>query len=232
MQAFDIILFALIAVFLALRLRSVLGKRDGHEGGFPDPFRKDRNPEAARDDESASSDNVIPLPGRKAARVEDVEEGPEPEPRTPLEIGLAAIRTVDGDFSAAGMLGGARVAFEMILNAFAAADLDTLKGLLSPEVFENFAQSIRERQKAGHVLDATLVGIRGAELTEASLEGRMAQVTIRFVSEQVTVTRDADGKVVEGDPNLVVDVVDFWTFARDTRSRDPNWTLVATQSPE
>lgn len=229
MQAFDIILFALIAVFLALRLRSVLGKRDGHEGGFTDLFRRDRKESEAGPEADEAPDNVIPLPGRTASRPAEADEPTLPPP---LDAGLAAIRKADPGFDPTEMVAGARVAFEMILNAFATSDLDTLKGLLSPDVYAGFAQSIRERQEAGRVMDATLVSIREVEISDLAMEGRTAHVTIRFVSEQITVIRDADGHVVDGDPNLVDQVTDLWTFARDTRSRDPNWLLVATHSPE
>jgi predicted lipid-binding transport protein (Tim44 family) len=229
LQAFDIILFALIAVFLALRLRSVLGRRDGHEGGFPDLFKRDRRDEDETADRDEAPDNVIPLPGRTATR-------PAAEEETALSpalrAGLAAIREADPDFDPAEMTAGARIAFEMVLNAFATGDLDTLKGLLSPDVYGDFSRSIHDRQAAGQTMDATLVSLREAEIADLAMDGRMAQVTVRFVSEQITVTRDADGHIVDGDPNLVEQVTDLWTFARDTRSRDPNWLLVATHSPE
>ena len=119
----------------------------------------------------------------------------------------------------------------MIVNAFAASDTATLRPLLSDEVFENFDSAIKARAKAKHTLETTVVGLRSAEIIEAELQGRIALVTVKIVSEQVNVTRDADGTVVEGDPTAVAVVTDIWTFARNMRARDPNWTLVATRSP-
>ena len=105
-----------------------------------------------------------------------------------------------------------------------------MKGILSPEVFANFEQAIREREASGEVLDDTLVGIRAADIVEAHLEGRAANVTVKFVSDQVSAVRNEKGDVIHGDPDRISEVTDFWTFARDTGARDPNWTLVATRS--
>jgi predicted lipid-binding transport protein (Tim44 family) len=118
----------------------------------------------------------------------------------------------------------------MILDAYAKGDSQTLKPLLNPEVFANFSQAIRDREQAGETLEDTLVGIKSAEIVEAYLDGRTVNVTVKFVSEQINVTRDESGDVVDGNPNAVIEVTDFWTFARDAKSRDPNWTLVATNS--
>ena len=150
---------------------------------------------------------------------------------TPLGAGLIEIRVADPDFTPDGFLGGARVAFEMVLGAYAAGDAKTLRGLLDDTLFADFEAAIRDREAQGFVVEDTLVGIKSAELVEAFMDGRTANVTVKFVSEQVNVTRDAEGQVAEGNPNEVITVVDFWTFARDTKSRDPNWTLVATRSP-
>jgi predicted lipid-binding transport protein (Tim44 family) len=228
-QFIDIIFFAMIAAFLVLRLRSVLGRRNDTKTGHRDPFAKA---------ERTKDDNVVPLPdlGREPAkdgtRRPDAAQpsAPAGEPASLVEEGIQQIQRLDPEFNPKEFLIGARSAFEMVLNAFAAGDKATLKGMLSPEVYGNFVGAIDERQKAGHTLEDTLVGIKSAEVVEAFLEGRVAHVTVKFASEQITVTRDADGQIVDGNPNTVTEVTDFWTFARDTRSRDPNWDLVATRS--
>lgn len=233
-QFLDIIFFAMIAVFLVMRLRSVLGRRTGHEKPQRDLF--------ARRPREETRDKVIPLPDRTRPREEPqdieapaaAESQAEPAPEaavTPLQQGIVRIRTADPGFDQRSFLDGARTAFEMIVAAFAAGDTATLRPLLSDEVFDNFRHAIEARRRAGHTLETTLVGITSADLIEADLQGRMAVVTVKFVSEQVNVTRDAEGSVVEGDPAAVTTVTDIWTFARNTRVRDPNWTLVATRSP-
>ncbi len=228
----DIILFAMIAAFLILRLRGVLGRRDGHEGGHHDPFRSADEPEPK--ESAGDNDKVVSLPNRNAGNGEGREAGPEPgqtpDADDPLAKGLAAIWKADRSFDDVEFLAGSRVAFEMILGAYVAGDTETLESLLSPEVYGNFAKAIHDREEAGHSLEETLVGIRSAELVEAFMEGKVAHITVKFVSEQVNAVLDSEGGVVEGNPNLVINVTDFWTFARDTASRDPNWFLVATRS--
>ena len=123
---------------------------------------------------------------------------------------------------------GAKIAFEMVITAFAGGDTKTLRPLLSNDVFEDFSGAIKARLDKKENLESTLVGISEADIIEAELQGKTAFVTIKFVSEQINVTRDAEGEVVDGDPGGVATVTDIWTFARNTRSRDPNWTLVAT----
>lgn len=228
----DIILFAMIAAFLILRLRGVLGRRDGHEGGHEgghesghhDPFQSGDEPEGKKSPED--DDKVISLPNRGTGK----EPERTPDADDPLAKGLAAIWKADRTFDDVEFLAGSRVAFEMILGAYVAGDTETLKSLLSPEVYGNFAKAIHDREEAGHRLEETLVGIRSAELVEAFMEGKEAHITVKFVSEQVNAVLDSEGAVVEGNPNLVINVTDFWTFARDTSSRDPNWFLVATRS--
>ena len=229
-QFIDIILFAMIAAFLILRLRSVLGRRDGHEGGYQD--RLEADPREERPD-----DKIVQISSRKS----DAYSEPDPMERdvSPTEeelaneelmAGVADLRTADPDFNAEDFLVGARVAFEMILGAYASGDRETLENLLSPEVYDNFRKAIDDREGAGHEMEETLVGIRSAEIVEALMDGSHAHVTTKFFSEQVHVLRDSAGHVIEGNPNQVTDVVDFWTFARDTSASDPNWHLVATRS--
>lgn len=226
-QFLDIVLFALVAGFLVLRLRSVLGRRDGHRPRTPDPFTP--RPKSEHADET-----VVRLPDRDG-RSTDAAPSPEvapPAARGSLEAGLAQIKIADPRFDADEFISGARIAFELILNAFAAGDSEALKPLLSPEVSSNFAHSIRDRRAKGQRLETKLVTIEASTPVEAYMAGRTAHVTVKFVSEQVSALFDSAGSVVEGDPKTVIEVTDFWTFARDTRSPDPNWTLVATASAD
>lgn len=230
-QFLDIILLAAIAGFLILRLRSVLGRRTGHEQPPQsyDPFAKDKP-------EDTGDDKVIQLPDRiqgddaEKHAAEEPAAGEPAEAETPLAAGITQIKLADRDFDERGFLSGAKAAFEMVITAFAQGDTRTLRPLLSNDVYEDFAGAIKSREEAKESLETTLVGVNESDLIEAELQGKTAFATVKFVSEQVNVTRDAAGEVVDGDPNHVATITDIWTFARNTRSRDPNWTLVATRS--
>jgi predicted lipid-binding transport protein (Tim44 family) len=222
---FDIVFFAMVAAFLILRLRSVLGRRTGNEN--PERWTTRKPAPQARTD---ATDNVARLPERPRT-------GGEAPPmldlpaNSPVEAGLTQISVADSGFDPRTFVDGARGAFEMIVGAYAQGDTATLRPLLADDVYENFAAAIRGRLEAKHTLETTLVGIKSADIVEARMDGRMALVTVKFVSEQINVTRDAAGTVVEGDPQQIATVTDVWTFARNTRSRDPNWLLVATSEP-
>lgn len=236
-QLIDLIFFAVIAVFLVIRLRNVLGRRDGHEGGHRDPF-------ADRDDKGApknapENDNVVPLRDEDDGLFGPEDEaGDEPRPHPeagtgdPLTEGLSKIQAADPSFVPSEFLSGARIAFEMILDAFAAGDTATLKPILSSDVFANFQSAIRNREAAGETLEEALVGIKSADILEAWVEAKTAYVTVKFISEQISAVYDENGDVVEGDPNKIIEITDFWTFSRSVRTRDPNWTLVETRSPD
>jgi len=224
-QFFDIIILAMIAGFLILRLRRVLGRRDGHEGGFPDPFHNREQGEK----ENGDDDNIVHLPDRTDHPADDAPML-DIDASDPAAAGLTQIRVADPAFSPDGFVEGAKMAFEMILNGFSSGDRKTLKGLLSPDVYKNFDEAITERERAGEVLEDTLVGIRSAKIVEATMDGHHSIVTVKFVSEQISALRDAEGNIIDGNPNEVIDVTDFWTFSRDTRSSDPNWTLIGTES--
>lgn len=230
----DIVFFALVAVFLGLRLRSVLGRRDGHEGGYRDPFRPAPapKPNSERPGDASSPDNVIPLPGR-AAETEEAREqrfAAAAHGNAALAEGLAQIKAADPAFDPDAFVSGARFVFETILVAFAKGELGEIKQFLAPDVHANFEDALKAREDAAEVVENTLVGLKGVEITEAYMDGGNAVVAARFVSDQINVTRDRAGAVLVGDPVKVVRVTDLWTFQRDTRSRDPNWTLVATES--
>ncbi|MCG8696138.1 MAG: Tim44/TimA family putative adaptor protein [Minwuiales bacterium] len=219
----DIILLAMVAAFILLRLRSVLGRRTGHEQQNPRSRIESPGGDVHRDD------NVISLPDRDGEPARGP-AAPEPEDDTPLGAALTKIALADRSFDKAQFLEGARAAYEMIVTAFAAGDRKTLEPFLSDNVMENFGAVIDQREKSGQTQETTLVGIKSAEIIEAELDGRTAGVTVKFVSDMISVTKDSSGEVVAGDPAKVSLVTDIWTFSRNTRSRDPNWALTATRS--
>jgi predicted lipid-binding transport protein (Tim44 family) len=234
-QFIDIIFFAMIAAFLVLRLRSVLGKRTGNEKPRRTPFDA-RTPEG-----QARDDNVIDLPGRRDTDGDGAEDEDRVRVRPAsawdqggqgVTSGVEAVQAADPSFDPESFLGGARAAFEMIVEAFAKGDKETLRPLLSDQVFEGFANAIDERNSAGESMETELLGFKKIAIAEAGLSGRVANVTVRFDTDQVNVVRDRDGTVVDGDPEHIARVTDLWTFARDTGSRDPNWALVATRTPD
>ena len=225
-QFIDIVLFAMIAAFLILRLRSVLGRHRDH--GRPEDGVGDSRP-------SQRDDNVISLPeqAETTPTVADGPDGSEPPPKeTPIDAGFTQIQIAAPDFDRTEFLAGARTAFEMIIQAFAEGDRELLKSLLSEGVYANFLSAMTSREDASEKLENTLIRIASAEPIEAYMDGASAHVTIKIVSEQINVTRDAKGEVVDGDPDHVSEITDIWTFARDTQTSDPNWELVATRSLE
>jgi predicted lipid-binding transport protein (Tim44 family) len=211
-QYVDIILFAMIAGFLVLRLRSMLGRRTGLE--------RRRDPFAPR-----TPDKVMAAPERgKPALV----PSSVPPPADTLAAGLAALRRADPGFDPGRFLEGARAAFTMIVEAFARDDVAALRPLLGQDVHRAFATAIEERRTAGETLETRILRLDDADIVRAGVDGPTAHVTVKFVSRQINVTRAQDGSVVDGDPEHPSEKIDTWTFARDTRSADPNWLLVAT----
>jgi predicted lipid-binding transport protein (Tim44 family) len=216
-QYFDIILFAMVAGFLVLRLRSVLGRRTGNER------RRDLFPRRA----APASDSVTTLvePDKRVAK-----PAGDPSPADVVADGLNRIRRADAAFDPADFIEGARTAFEMVVAAFAKGDKTVLRPLLSDEVFQRFGAAIDERVAARETLETQIEKLDSVDIVEAGLAGRTAQVTLKVVSHQINVTRAMDGSIVDGAPGQPVEKTDYWTFVRDTRSTDPNWVLVATSS--
>jgi predicted lipid-binding transport protein (Tim44 family) len=220
---FDIVLFAMIAVFLVLRLRSVLGRRTGNERR-PNPIMQRR---AERGGNTSSGNTVVPFGNRPQPVPPPMVT---PTPADAVAAGIERIRSADPGFDPGQFLEGARVAFEMIVGAFAAGDKGRLRPLLSDDVYKPFTAAIDEREAAKETLETRILQIKHLDIVEAGLAGRMARVTVKFVSDQMNVLRAHDASIVDGDPEHAVEKTDFWTFARDTRSSDPNWVLVATAS--
>jgi predicted lipid-binding transport protein (Tim44 family) len=237
-NVFDIytIIFLALAVFIFLRLRSVLGQRTGRERPPYDPY-------SAREPVRPAPDKVVALPPRTAEPIaaskpaepaEPVEPGARwkgiAEPGSPVAAGLDAIAAADTSFDARHFVTGARAAYEMIVTAFAEGDRRSLKNLLSRDVYDGFDAAIGEREKRGDKVESRFVSIDSADITTAELRARNAQVTVRFHSKLITATRDKNGNVIDGSAERVTDITDVWTFARDVTSRDPNWKLVATEA--
>ena len=144
--------------------------------------------------------------------------------------GVAAIRGADPSFDPVQFADGARSAFSAVIDAFAKGDVATLRGLLDAPTLASFEGAIRGRNERGEKAETTLIGFEASDIAGAELQGSHALVTVRFVTEQINVVRNAEGQIADGNPNEVQRVVDLWTFRRDTRSGDPNWALTKTES--
>ena len=229
---FGTLFFIVAAVVIFLQLRNVLGRRTGSEKPPFDPYTANRTRGA---DDPSPQDNVVSLPRRKStgdAETAYADIDKVAAPGTDLNKGLRAIRDADASFDPKVFLDGAKMAYEMIVMAYADGDRKTLKNLLSREVYEGFVQAIAERENRSEKIQSSFVGIEKADIVSAEMKGTEAHVTLRIVSELISATRDSAGSVIAGDPETVAEVKDVWTFARDTRSRDPNWKLVATEAED
>jgi predicted lipid-binding transport protein (Tim44 family) len=236
-EPFDVmtIIFALLAVFVLWKLRSVLGTRTGQEKQPPNDLfvRRTRAPAPPR---SANDDKVVRLPGAPDnPRSRTAQANPDrwkgyAEAGSKLAAGFDAIAAADRSFDLAAFVAGGKKAYEMIIAAYAAGDRETLHNLLADDVYESFGAAIAQRESRQESMETTLVSIDNVSFDDAALRVRSAQLTVRFASKLVTVTHDRQGNVVEGNPDKVVDMIDIWTFARDVDARNPNWKLIATQT--
>ena len=224
------LVFLLLAVLVIARLVSVLGRKTGSERPLATARRSD-------------GDNVIPLPRAggdpRGAVVTAVDPNiRQPEDRikgaapagSPLEAGLLEVARQDSNFDPKAFLKGAATAYEMIVVAFAEGDRKQLKSLTAKDVFDGFARVIGDRETRGETNEMNFIGIHKSDIIEAETKDSIARLTVKFLSQMITVVRDKSGQIIDGDPAQVRDVNDIWTFARDVASRDPNWKLVGTQS--
>lgn len=216
----EILFWAAVAGFVLLRLRSVLGRRTGHEQRGNDPFQAPGDSPAER---PAPRAEATPVESR--AKVIDMAKGGE---SSPVNEALSRIRVADRSFEPAEFLEGARAAYAMIVDAFAKGDEAALKPLLSDEVFADFQAAIAARKAAGESMEARVEGIARASIAEAAMVDGAAEIAVRFESDIVRATRDAESQVIDGDPTDSRRIIDVWTFARKPGSSDPNWKLIAT----
>ncbi|MDX5382460.1 MAG: Tim44/TimA family putative adaptor protein [Rhodobacterales bacterium] len=212
----QLLVLAGIAIFLILRLKNVLGTRDG--------FEKPAVPREA------------PAKTDRRRGFEVIEGGPDHDITDNVEADsnaaktLAAMKRVEPSFSVAEFLQGARYAYEMILMGFERGDMNSIKPFLADDVYETFAEVVATREAQGLTVEAEFIGVREMALSNATFDkdSNLAEVTVRFTGEMTSVVRDAAGEVVEGKPNEVKRQKDVWTFARVLGTDDPNWQLVAT----
>jgi predicted lipid-binding transport protein (Tim44 family) len=216
-QFLGIFLIALVAGIILFRLYSVLGKRTGHEPPPQERYRMGGNAPA----DAAPTVTSLPASTRP-------EQPAAARPTDPVARGLLDIKLADRAFEPDHFVQGARSAYETIVTAFARGDRAALKPLLSDEVYAAFDQVITARTGRSETVDFTFVGFKDAKVVHAALKGRTAELTVAFGAQFISATKDQSGTVIEGDDKTVRDVTDVWTYARDTRARDPNWTLIAT----
>ncbi len=232
--------FLVAAVLVFLKLRSVLGRRTGDEAAR---FERYRAEQAAAEAHAAKAENkVVTLPRRDREAPVEAPVVPETDGdraqrmtqfaggNAQLAQGLIAIASMDRTFEPAEFLKGGKAAYESIVTAFAEGNRTLLRDLLSPVVYDGFTAAIDARAARSETIDQSFVGIKGAEITHADLHGKQAHVTVRFVSDLISSTRNAAGDVVSGDPKRIKEVTDIWTFVRDVSSKTPNWHLDVTEA--
>ncbi len=219
-QFFDLIFLGMIAVFILLRLRNVLGTRTGHEKP-PEDVRPGRTGPGVQTKGGA----VINLPRRGGPGGSDTALSAT---EIRLRQVLTEIALADPHFDADDFADGARQAYEMIIIGFARGDRELLRGMVGEEVYANFDAAITAREAAGQTMETRLAEIRDARITQASLRAKMAEVSVKFTADLISSITDAAEELVQGHPTLPQQVSELWTFARDTASDDPNWTLIAT----
>lgn len=214
----DLVLFGMIAAFLVLRLRSILGRRTGFERPPAPPYQAPAAPAPRAPVIEGHAEHAAPTMRRAV-----------PDPASALGATLVAMRSVDRGFDPAGFLDGAEKAFRMIVAAFASADRTTLRALLSDDTYRAFDQAIAAREAAGQVQVSEIRAVPEASIEAADLHGTVAHITVRFLSDQISLVHDKAGSPISG-TDAVTEIKDLWTFERDLSSRDPTWRLVAARS--
>ncbi|WP_332065309.1 Tim44/TimA family putative adaptor protein [Bartonella sp. CB189] len=225
---FDVVFVVafVIMVVVFVQLRNVLGKRIGFEKPPFDPYSS----RSKKQINSETDDDVVSFPHQVNLKKSDFSEIDAISPEgSALNNGLRAIRQSDSNFSPQSFIKGAQIAYEMIVTAFANGDRDQLKRLLSQDVFENFCAAIEQREKNNEKVQFTFVGINKIEFVAAEMREKEQFLTVRIVSEIISVTYNEKGECIENDPNAVVEIRDVWTFVRNSLSSDPNWKLFATE---
>lgn len=213
----DILILALIAGFILLRLRNVLGHKTGAD---PDFLKRLTPVNESKEPVVRLADKTKPRPKEEAdaymAALNDAS----------LASALQSVKAMDPHFTATQFLDGAKLAFEMVLDAFAKGDKPTLKMLLADPIYQEFSREIEARALEENRTETTLVAVVSKDITAAAVTGSAARITVKFLSEQITLVRNAKGEIVEGNASETRQVEDEWVFERDLTSKNPNWKIV------
>ncbi len=226
----DLIIYGLIAAGLIFWLRNILGTKDGNERQRPNPYLSDTVSGAEGGPALLGFENN--KVNNSEAMIAELAQNPKGNmgiKDRSAELGLVEIAKSDRGFDVIAFLQAAQDAFVYVVESFAEGDRDTLKDLLGAQVYEAFEGSIAARESAGEVMKTEIRGIKTSEAVAARVEGQRGFITVRFVAEETTFTKNADGEIVYGHPEKTTQMRDVWTFSRDLRSRDPRWLVVETR---
>ena len=208
---FDIIIFAMLAIYLVFQLRRALGRKTGTE-------KPPRNEFIEEKERASQDEKIIPLNGKGQSQTDSTN-------------GITRLRQLDAGFNEKEFISGSRSAFSWIVSGFANGDTTKLEPLLGPKLFKSFEEAIQERMAAGEKLETNIVTIKSAQINKVAVEGNTATVTVEFISDQIKVLRDSEENIIDGDADAIESLTDLWTFNRDITSGNPNWILTRTETP-
>ena len=212
----DILILAMIAVFIINRLRNVLGKKTGNEQDIVEKFSRNKTNFKESPPDQISNDN-----NKKKEKPRDIFFHQDPT----INSNLRKIHKLDNNFDSQSFLDGSKKAFEFIIKNYSEENLDSIKTLLSKNIFNEFDTQIKKRIQKSQNLDITIISVKDAEILSANLRSNNAIISVKFSSEQVHVIKDPEGKIVEGDSNQILTINESWTFSKNMKSKDPNWAL-------
>ena len=212
----DLLILAMIAVFIINRLRNVLGKKTGNEQDIVEKFSGNKaNFKESPPDQISDTDNA------KSKIPKDVFFHQDPT----VNSNLRKIHNLDSSFESKNFLDGSKKAFEYIIKNYSEENLDSIKSLLSKNIFDDFKSQIEKRVQNSQDLDITIIGIKDAEIVSANLRSNNANICVKFTSEQVHVLKDMKGDIIEGDGNQILTINENWTFSKNMKNKNPNWAL-------
>ena len=223
----DIIIFAIVAIFLAFRLRDALGTQHDQSRSRPNPYTQSSK-QKEKKPASTANENVVPLNDKIAITVPQLPLAQEANEKFILQI-IGKIARYDNNFKAHDFVEKAKNAFPIIVEAYSKGDKETLKNLVTPRLYNDFEQSIIQREEKGHTAITEVQAVRGANIIDIYMEKTTAYITLRFTAEEIAFVRDSEGQLIAGNPNTVDTVKDVWTFGRDLKSNDPRWMLFKTE---
>jgi predicted lipid-binding transport protein (Tim44 family) len=225
---FEFVVLGTVAIVVLMMLRNALGRKTGNEEDRARTLhQKPAQETRMRESEAPATIAPVPTPQHK---LEPVSIDEFAEPGSKLAQSLTEIQVQDNQFDPGIFLSGAKAAYEMIVNGFARDDKKAIRPLLAEDVFKNFSSVIDQRKSRGEKVETTFIGISSSEISAAALTNKIAEISVKFVSELISATKNSDGAIIDGDPNQIFKVTDVWTFSRDIKSNDPNWKLSATAS--